>query len=614
MDPKQALAIINDVRKEVKLTQRLMPFFEKLTGAGGQEDAVQFDSMLAKNVAGREAAMQDLPPSLANILSHQYFTNQTDQQMVFDGISDGIAEYKARNGGESPSAWVIANALVTASTALGDGSNEKLGEGYTFDSLNFGSHSATSIVPATTQVFISQTIANALPIVTMLPNPTGANELPIVHTQMVAGRDLAAARRGQLLDGDNAGLPYFENRHVLTMTKDATTPTKFTLSVHTKYNKEISAHKTLKFVPDANSPKAPFIAGRVFIKLKGRIIAQSPSAYSSSSNTTGTLSLQVNSQPLVIGDKKYQAVSAIANLDTQDITITFSEAAGFDVPVQDEVVGDVSFDYERKDSAGKKILAEPSTDIEPEYETLRAYPSRTLSTASIDAITQLANELGLDFFSASQYISLARYILEQNGRLLRAAYEMAVTNADPEKGRVLTYDFKTNGVAPTNIASASTKINQVITKGRTRLSRAVGMLIGTIDIYVSDRGSVFFAGMDGSDYESTSNNYGDNGSIYMIGRLKKCNANVYYIPPSLGVLDETQGEPTTARAVCVARPVSQMKAQFVGFNVVPPLSVSSNADAFEQNAGSYMRQAADINPVGRYQDQTFLIEMINLPI
>ncbi|WP_460601799.1 hypothetical protein, partial [Escherichia coli] len=84
---------INDVRKEVKLTQRLMPFFEKLTGAGGQEDAVQFDSMLAKNVAGREAAMQDLPPSLANILSHQYFTNQTDQQMVFDGISDGIAEY-----------------------------------------------------------------------------------------------------------------------------------------------------------------------------------------------------------------------------------------------------------------------------------------------------------------------------------------------------------------------------------------------------------------------------------------------------------------------------------------------------------------------------------------
>ncbi|WP_199506838.1 MULTISPECIES: hypothetical protein [unclassified Psychrobacter] len=614
MDPKQALALIDKVRGEVKLTQRLMPFFEKLKGAGGQEDAVQFDSMLATNPAGREAAMENLPPSLANILNHQYFQKQTDQQMVFDGISDGIAEYQARNGGESPSSWVIANALVTASTALGDGSKKQLGEGYTFDSLNFSSHSATSIVPAATQVFISQTIANALPIVTMLPNPTGANELPIVHTQMVAGRDLAAARRGELLDGSGAGLPYFENRHVLTMTKDATTPAKFTLSVHTKYDKATSAHNTLKFVPDTNSSKAPFIAGRVFIKLKGRTIAQSPSGYSSSSNVSGVLSLQVNSKPLVIGGKKYQALSAIANLDTQEIEITFSEAAGFDVPVQDDVVGDVSFDYERKDGSGKKILTEPSTDIQPEYETLRAYPSRTLSTASIDAITQLANELGLDFFSASQYISLARYILEQNARLLRAAYEMAITNADAKEGRVLIYDFNTNGVAPTNIASASTKINQVITKGRTRLSRAIGMVIGTIDIYVSDRGAVFFAGMDGSDYESTSNSYGDNGSVYMIGRLKKSNANVYYIPPSLGVLDETVGSPTTARALCIARPLSQMKAQFVGFNVVPPLSVSSNADAFEQNAGSYMRQAADINPIGRYQDQSFVIEMINLPI
>ena len=144
MDPKQALSLIDKVRGEVKLTKRLMPFFEKLKGAGGQDDVIQFDSMLAKNVAGRDAAMQDLPPSLANILNHQYFAKQEDKQLVFDGISDGIAEYQARNGGESPSPWVLANALVTASTALGDGSKKQLGEGYTFDSLNFSSHSATS--------------------------------------------------------------------------------------------------------------------------------------------------------------------------------------------------------------------------------------------------------------------------------------------------------------------------------------------------------------------------------------------------------------------------------------------------------------------------------------
>lgn len=614
MDPKQASKLIDKVRGEVKFTQRLMPFFEKLTGAGGQEDVVQFDGMLAKNPAGREVAMQGLPSSLANILNHQYFAEQDKKQMVFDGISDGIAEYKARNGNESPSAWVIANALVTASTALGDGTNQQLGAGYTFDSLSFNNSSATAIVPATTQVFISQTIANALPIVTMLPNPTGSNELPIVHTQLVAGLDLAAGRRGELLDGDNAGLPYFENRHVLTMTKDATTPAKFTLSVHTKYDKEISAHKTLKFVPDTNSPKAPFIAGRVFVKVKGRIIAQSPSGYSSSDDTSGTFPLQVNSKLLVIGGKKYQALSAIANLDDHTIEIVFSEAAGLNVPDQDDVVSDVSFDYERKDGSGKQILTEPSADIKPEYDTLRAYPSRALSKATIDAITQITNELGLDFFSATQYINMARYILEQNGRLLRGAYEMAVTNADAATGRLFTYDFNTNGVAPTDIASASTKINQVITKGRTRLSRAVGMVIGTIDIYVSDRGSIFFSGMHANDYETVSNDYGDNGSIRMIGRLKKSNANVYYIPPSLGVLDETVGVPTTARAICVARPLSQMKAQFIGFSVVPPLSVSSNGDAFGKDSGMYVRQAADINPVDRYADQTFVIEMINLPI
>ena len=76
MDPKQALALIDKVRGEVKLTQRLMPFFDKLKGAGGQEDAVQFDSMLAANPAGRDVAMQNLPSSLSNILNHHYFEQQ----------------------------------------------------------------------------------------------------------------------------------------------------------------------------------------------------------------------------------------------------------------------------------------------------------------------------------------------------------------------------------------------------------------------------------------------------------------------------------------------------------------------------------------------------------
>lgn len=72
--------------------------------------------MLATNEGGREAAFMQLPESLQRILSNEFI--KENPQPVFDGIAEGIEEFKYRNGGEMPSAYAIAAALSTAAMPL----------------------------------------------------------------------------------------------------------------------------------------------------------------------------------------------------------------------------------------------------------------------------------------------------------------------------------------------------------------------------------------------------------------------------------------------------------------------------------------------------------------
>lgn len=598
MDSKQAASLNKAAQSEVQATRRLMRFVEANKDV---DEAAAFDSMLA-NTGDRDSAILDMPLSLQRILGNEFI--QGSEQIIFDGIQDGIAEYKLRNGGDAPTDYVIAAALTQAAAPFGT-DNQEAGE-KTFDSLSLSHHESLSVVPAATQVAIAYGIATALPLVTMLPNPMGSNELPIVFGSAVASSDMGVMRRGELLDGDKAGMPYLENRHTLTMDKGLTGA--FTVTSHVSYTAAKATNKTVKFVADTSSPKAPFLGGRVAIFVKGIEVANDKHR---NHPTTGGVSTLQPLDAVTIGSNKYKVTSAAADLDTQEIKVQFDLSAGIE-PAAEDVTVDLVFDYERKDGAGNYILQAPGTDMQFLHRSIYAYPSRSRSTATIDAITQLANELGINWYAAAQTIVMQRYYLEQNGRLLRTAVNMCLANQDPANGRVITFNFTTDGVSPTNVSDALSKINLTLGTARTRLSKAINLAISGYDIYVSTRGATFFSALDGSHYETTNAPYGDQYSIYRIGKLKNTGANVYYVPDSLGVFNE-DASTTTAHALVVPRSASPAQAPFIGMVAVPPMVLSSNANAFDKDVAVYSRMAADVNPIPRYSNQFILIEMINLP-
>lgn len=598
MDSKQAANLNKAAQNEVQATRRLMRFVESNKDA---DEAAAFDSMLA-STGDRDTAMNDMPLSFQRMINSEHM--RESQQAIFDGIQDGIAEYRRRNGGDAPSAYVIAAGLTQAAAPFGT-ENQDAGE-HTFDSLTLSHHEALSVVPAATQVAIAYGIATALPLVTMLPNPMGSNELPIVFGSAVASSNMGVMRRGDLMDGDKAGMPYLENRHVLTMDKGATGA--FSVTSHVCYTAETAANKTVKFVADTTTPVAPFLGGRVAVFVKGIEVANDKHR---NHPTTGGVSTLQPLDAVTVGSDTYKVTSATANLDTHKIDVQFDLSAGVE-PGAEDVTVELIFDYERKDGAGNYILQAPGTDMEFLHRSIYAYPSRARSTATIDAITQLANELGINWYAAAQTIVMQRYYLEQNGRLLRTAVNMCLANQNPNNGRLITFDFTTNGVSPTNISDALSKINLTLGTARTRLSKAINLAISGYDIYVSTRGATFFSALDGSHYETTDAPYGDQYSIYRIGKLKNTGANVYYIPDSLGVFNEDNAT-TTAHALVVPRSASPAQAPFIGMVSVPPMVLSSNANAFDKDVATYSRMAAEVNPIPRYSNQFILIEMINLP-
>lgn len=603
MDKQLANALNEAAYKEVQATRRFMRFLDDQNTAGNEVAA--FDSMLASNADGREAAFLQLPESLQRILSNDYI--KQNPQPVFDGIAEGIEEFKYRNGGEEPSAYALAAALSTAAIPFGGGSKQDPNEKNTFDSLSLGHHEALSVVPAATQVVIAYGISNSLPLVTMLPNPTGSNELPIVYGTTVAGTNMGVMRIGDRMDGDKAGMPYLENRHVLMMEAGAGAG-EFVLESHAAYTMEVAANKTTRFKVDKSSQIAPFLGGRVVVMVKGVEIANDKNR---NHPTNKGKSILQSAEPLVLGADKFILKSGVADLDTHEVTVTFDTTDGATPEVGDVTV-ELIFDYERKDSNNKKILTEPSTDVEFSHHSIYAFPSRSRSTATIDAITQLSNELGINWYAAAQTVAMQRYYFEQTSRLLRTAVNMCYANQDPKTGRVITFDFKKDGISPTKIADAFSNVNITLGLARTRLSTAINTAIGGYDLYVSDRGAAFFSGLGGENYEETGVAFGDQYSVYRIGRLKSSNANVYYVPASMGVFNES-ADLTTAFALIVPRPIQPAQAQFVGMIAVPPMVLTSKADAFEEDIAIYSRMAADANPIPRYRNQCMILEMINLP-
>lgn len=529
------------------------------------------------------------------------YTDQKDH--VMRGLQLGVEGYKKRNGGDMPSQGLIASALQEAGNML--------------DELKISADASAHIasVPALTLVTIASRIANGLPIVAMLPNPMGSQTLPLINVRHVAKNVRGHYIEGDFLDGDKAPSQFLD--------------AYFEFAMDTADNKTFSVETKVGYLNNTREPNPaaaslPFVKGGVSLLVNGVLVAADKTT-ASGQNSLSTLVGNPN-QKFKVGDVEVKlGATATVNYSTNTIDVEFLNA----LPADAEVTVSVFADYEREVN-GHPVIQEPALNIVTEKGDLNAYANRSSYTATIDAITQMQAELGVDVRASLIALVSGKLILEQNMRLLSRAKRIAKSNglvyeADISRGNDMTSAF--NNTRDQAIELIPTIKMAVMGINTASCNAATGY-----DIYVSGRLAVLFDTLpDDTRYVPTNVAVGATNQIVRIGTLQG-SINVYSVPetkdfklfetgvtqvviphdPSTTADDETINV-TYAEMLLVARNAEAAKSIFVGHTPCPVIAKEYTGEKFKTGVTYFARQCAEVNPISLYANQAALIRVINLP-
>lgn len=589
---------------------------------------VQYDSLVASAVESNVSKESFIPQSLLKLetaLEGKILPTGKGKAFhaILDSIGTGVNAYRNRHGGDMPSPNLVASALAEASllysgltpTMTGGmydsatNVNSKTATEYFLDSVSSGQSAHLAEVPALAMVTIATTIANAIPIVSYLPNPKGTNTVPLVYVRQIASMDYGQTKKNDYLDGARSAGQYFDSVHRLALEPNADR-TVFTV----KAFRCVDDAKTLK--PDVNSGRLPLVAGATCITVSGIPFANDEQSHNTSGAVSGTLPMYaVSRDPLVIEGVSLSLLNGTVNLDSDTITITFNNP----VPADVQVIANVVANYEAKDSQNKPILSAPSVDAKLEYSSVTAYAIRSIYVATIDAITQMQNELGVDMRSAFVAVVISKLMLEQNCRLLnqakgRAIGQGSVRALDLSRGSEMTQAFN-------NTSAIASEIIPALEDSKRRIiANSAHMPIG-FDVYVTGTLSTLMKSLaDDTNFIPTGLTIGTPNNIVRIG--SRGSDNFYYLPEDMGVLTESNdafdpedpsATATASEMLIVARNGEPAKAVFVGHIAVPVLTDDVRATAFESGVQFYTRQACEMNKNNRFGGQVFVLKIFNLP-
>lgn len=533
------------------------------------------------------------PSDLSQVFSGFDSLGEDANDTLMKAVSIGIKGYKDRHGIDPTPEMVAAGMAAGVALLTAKDSQDRLYSG--FDSIGFTAGQQPSVVPEMTVVTIATAIANSIPMVAMLPNAMGSNEVPMVYARFKSNMAFGGLDKGNFLDGERATFMYVENRPTFVMAKVGAT-NEYALTVRSHYL-DFAAQ-----TPDPASLAAPFLGGRVVVSVNDVKVATDLSK--NNSRQSGTHAL-IPETGVTIGGVAITVSASLVDLDNHTISITFGTA----LPVGAVVTAEVIYDFERENAQNQPILTPPGVDVDVAYATVLASPSRAQVRVTIDAQTQMQNELKLSPAAASLAFMQQRYYLEQNLRLLRKAKGVALRN-----GRVETFDAS-RGVAGNMAATYNTtgdlmaEVFKHIELAKLKITQRVGQAAPNYDLFVSDLLSVRFMQLSPDRFIKSGVPVGRHDGIVRLGTLSD-GTNVYYVPKSAGLLtDEAQ----TAQALLIARGNEPAKSPFVGHMPVPPMVRMANPSAFDERWGIYSRVAAEMNPLERFSDQNALIQMNSLP-
>lgn len=488
---------------------------------------------------------------------------------VFDSVMQGVENYRADHGCDAPADLVeqaLHNAL-SSQMALKD-------LGIRFDSASDSHMDSQSLQPNRAIVSIMAAMSEAIPFAGYFPADIRSNEAKSIILNNKAGSNWGGYSTGGTVDGISNGEPYMMPNRLVALTTG--NQTNYTGTARAKY---VANSRT---VMDGATAGLVLTAGRTLILVNGFYAA----ADIKGGGVGGTTSI---AGTVLIGATSY-AISGTVNNDTGAIAIAASPA----FPNNTEVVAEVIVDFERSPTSI------PSFGFETESYSYFASGHRAKTQLTLDAQTQVRNEMNLDPASNTLFSLRTQLTNEQHYHALQLGLMISANNR-------VTHDF--------NLAAqfAAKSVSEIFADvEQTLFVLDQQMINDTLDhgityLYVNDQVGSIITSLPSTMF--TPSGVPSRAGIYRMGRLFG-KYEVYYTP-KIVVGNKGAG---TASMLCIGRSNDVGRNPIVMGDAVAPMFIplATNSDLIQQQA-YYQRSFLQLNKHMASAKGFARVDFINLP-
>lgn len=526
---------------------------DQAKGAAGTLDSAALDSV-ATELTNQGGAPKDL----------EIVLDEAGQEAprILRALLDGARAYEERHG-EEPSADLIETAMRLAYSTTDHARKQ-----YSLDSATSLQSDPLALQPNRAVVAIYGLMAEAIPFAHYLPADIGSNEAKLAIMTHNAGTTYGGYEQGGNMDGVLAGKPYVTSSRVHTLTDNAGT-----------WEGKITRVQTDESTCDQDAEAVKLMRGRSIVYVAGRVAGgEVPSNGTGASSLAGSID---------IGGTQH-VLSGTINPDTGVVAASFAPA----LPAGYAPVVEAFIDYERGETA-PQLISQVETFI------LHAKPWRVTTSLSIDARTQMANELGLDPYGESVLAIQNQFANERHYEVLAKAKRLAVNN-------VANFDFRwIDQGQPKTRAQLWQDFASVL--GAVSQQMAVDTLNhGITHLYVGRYIAAQFATLPPEVFQPSG--ISGRPGIYRLGRLFG-QYEVYYTPHL--VTEAADG--SSGQILCIGRATDVTRNPFVLGDAVAPtvIPLAVNAD-LRSGAGFYARNFTAVNPHGPSAKGAAIIHVTNL--
>lgn len=524
-----------------------------------------FDSAAASDFASTTINQGDagvvMPEKLQLVLDE--YTSDEDKSRVMRAVYDGCTLYEQQHGCEVP-ADVIEQAIHSAYATTGDARRK-----FSLDSATSIHMDNQSLQSNRAIVAILSILTEAVPFAHYLPADIGSNQAKLAVMTHRAGGLYGGYAENAIMDGAYSGDTFISSSrvHKSTIAADTGNITGALTTVQSDSETCLSTAAAVKL-----------LRGRSLVYVNGKVCATEITSGGSGASTV--------SGSATIDGTTYQ-IGGTINTDTGAIALTTAPKMPTTIPVHVEGF----IDYERDATIVPNIIT--GVDV---YD-LYAKPWRVNTYSSMDAATQMANELGLDPYSESVLAIQSQFANERHYDVLRKMMRLAVNNQ-------VTHDFAWS------TRSAQMSRSQIWQDFAAPLGVASQKMAedtlnhGITHMYVDKYVAAQLRGLPMGMFEPSG--ISDRPGIYRVGRLFGL-VDVYYTPKGLS------GNGVSSQILCVGRATDVTRNPIVMGDAVSPTVVplAVNGD-LKRGAGFYARNFTAVNPHSYSAQGAALINVTNL--